>query len=114
MSEVTSNLSGIHPQGHRVLIRTLELEAKTVSGIILATAEQAEREEMSNTTGDVIAVGPDANGWGQVGDRVIFAKYAGLLYVGKDGKKYRVINDDNIVATLGGDITLVDPHLVKR
>jgi len=113
------NKSGIHPQGNRVLIKTLELEEKTASGIILATVSQREREEMANTTGEVIEVGPEAftdreTVWCKPGDRVIFAKYAGLLYVGKDDVKYRVINDDNIVATLDGDVKLVDPHLISK
>ncbi len=110
------NTSGIHPQGNRVLIIPLELEHKTASGIILATEGQKDREQMANTTGLVVEVGPEAfDGyktiWAKSGDRVVFAKYAGLLYLGKDGKKYRVINDENIVATLDGDVKLVDPYL---
>jgi len=41
------------------------------------------------------------------------AKYAGLMYVGKDGNKYRMINDDDITGLLDPDMDLVDPHLVK-
>jgi co-chaperonin GroES (HSP10) len=69
---------------------------------------------MSNTTGEVIEVGPEINGWAKNGDRIVFSKYAGLLYQGKDGKRYRIINDDNIVATLDGDVKLVDPYLASR
>ena len=112
------NKSGIHPQGHRVLIKPLEIELKTASGIILATEGQKEREDMSNTTGEVVDMGqdcfPDQQPWCRVGDRVVFAKYAGLLYLGKDGAKYRIINDDNIVATLDEDVKLVDPYLVTK
>jgi len=112
------NESGIHPQGPRILIKPLEIEEKSSGGIILTTASQQEREEMSNTTGEVIEIGEDAffdrsSVWCKVGDRVVFAKYSGLLYLGKDGKKYRIINDDNIVATLDGDVKLVDPFLAK-
>ena len=111
------NESGIHPQGHRILIRPLEVQEKTASGIIIATDVQKEREDMSNTTGEVIEVGEDCfegiSPWCKVGDRVVFAKYSGLLYLGKDGKRYRIINDDNVVATLDGDVQLVDPHLKK-
>lgn len=106
-----TNQSGIHPQGNRILIQPLELDNKTASGIILATNDQKDREQMANTTGLVIEVGVEAVNWCKSGDRVVFAKYAGLLYRGKDGKKYRVINDDNIVATLDGDVKLVDPYL---
>ena len=108
------NNSGIHPVGSRLLIKTLELETKTASGIVIVTVSSAEREEMANTTGEVIEVGDDCiSGWFEVGDNIVFAKYAGLLYLGKDGKKYRVINDENVVATLDGDVKLVDPHLAK-
>lgn len=112
------NESGIHPQGNRILILPLEVEQKTQSGIILSTLTENEREQMGNTTGIVIEVGPEAfedctTVWCKEGDRVIFAKYSGLLYLGKDNKKYRIINYDNIVGTLDADVKLVDPHLKK-
>jgi chaperonin GroES len=112
------NQSGIHPQGHRVLVKPLEIEQRTASGIILATEGQKEREDMSNTTGEVIAMGndcfPDQTPWCKPGDRVVFAKYSGLLYQGKDGMRYRIINDDNVVATLDSDVRLVDPYLITK
>ena len=113
-----TNESGIHPQGPRVLIWPLEVEQKTQSGIILSTVTENEREQMGNTTGMVVEIGPEAFAdkdtvWCKVGDKVVFAKYSGLLYLGKDNKKYRVINDDNIVATLDADVKLVDPHMKK-
>jgi chaperonin GroES len=112
------NKSGIHPKGHRLLVKPLEVEDKTASGIIVTTASNKDREEMSNTTGKVIEVGSgcwiglDAP-WCQSGDNIVFAKYAGLLYLGKDGEKYRIINEDNVVATLDSDVKLVDPYLAK-
>ena len=108
-----NNVSGINPQGWRVLILPLEIETKTESGIIVTTVENTEREQMANTTGQVVAKGEECNTWCEVGDRVVFAKYSGLVYLGKDGKKYRVINDQDIVATLDGDVKLVDPFLGK-
>lgn len=112
------NNSGIHPKGWRILVKPLELESKTESGIILATASQKEREDMANTTGEVIEIGDGCwsdieTPWCAVGDRVVFAKYSGLLYEGKDGFKYRVINEDNVVAVLDADVKLVDPHLKR-
>jgi hypothetical protein len=35
------------------------------------------------------------------------------MYVGKDGHKYRMINDDDITGILDSDVDVVDPHLVK-
>ena len=70
--------------------------------------------------GEVIAVGQDAfkaDGYTECpikpGDKIIMAKYAGLMYVGKDGNKYRMINDDDITGILDPDMELVDPHLIK-
>ena len=108
-----SNVSGINPQGWRVLVLPLEIEEKTTSGIIVTTAENREREQMSNTTGEVIAIGEECNSWCKPGDRVVFGKYSGLLYLGKDGKNYRIVNDEDIVATLDGDVKLVDPFLAR-
>ena len=51
--------------------------------------------------------------WCKVGDKIIFAKYAGLLYLGKDGQNYRLINDSDVTGTLDADVDLVDPYLAK-
>jgi chaperonin GroES len=112
------NKSGIHPKGNRLLIRPLEVDTATESGIIISTGKETDREQMANTTGEVIEIGEEAfwdskTPWCTVGDRVVFAKFAGLLYLGKDGQQYRLINDDNIVATLDADVKLVDPYLKK-
>ena len=112
------NPSGINPAGHRVLILPREIMEKSSGGIILSTIGQREREQMSNTTGLVVAVGPTCYDdmevpWCKVGDKVAYAKYAGLLYTGKDGQQYRMVNDGDVTATLDADVELVDPHLSK-
>ena len=114
-----SNPSGINPSGHRILLLPREVEEKTQSGIILSTISQREREQMSNTTGVVVAMGDSCyedmtNPWCKVGDKVAFAKYAGLLYKGRDGLQYRMVNDGDITAVLDSDIELVDPYLVTK
>ena len=113
-----SNESGINPVGWRILIKPLEIREATASGIILTTGAIRDREQMANTTGIVIAVGEgcyveEAAPWCAVGDKVIFAKYAGLLYLGKDGNQYRIVNDKDITGTLDADVDLVDPYLAK-
>ena len=113
------NQSGINPAGHRVLILPRDVAEKTDSGIILSTAGMRERERMANTTGIVIAMGEGCyveqeKPWCEVGDKVAFAKYAGLLYTGKDGVQYRMVNDGDITATLDADVELVDPYLVTK
>jgi co-chaperonin GroES (HSP10) len=95
----------------------MEITKVSKGGIILQTEETSEREQMANTTGIVIAMGEECfekgSRWCEVGDKVIFAKYAGLLYTGKDGVSYRLINDEDITAKLDSDVDLVDPHLTK-
>ena len=99
------NESGIFPVGHRVLVLPEQIEEKTAGGIILHTGSQKAREEMAQINGVVVALGTTAysdqdTAWCAVGDRVIIGKYSGLIYDGKDEKKYRVINDLDVVAVL--------------
>ena len=109
-----SNISGITPILDRVLIKPLVVENKTASGIIVSTDETSEREQLANTTGEVLAMGEDCPTCViEIGMKVAFAKYSGLMYKGKDGKDYRMINYDNLVAKLDDDMGLIDPHLLK-
>ena len=119
MTTPATNPSGINPAGHRVLVLPREIAEVSTGGIILATEGQREREQMSNTTGVVVAMGDTCytdcpTPWCKVGDKVAFAKYAGLLYTGRDGLKYRMFNDGDITATLDSDVELVDPYLVTK
>ena len=113
-----SNASGINPVGWRILIKPQEVKKVSKGGILLTTEVSAEREQMGNTTGVVVAMGgqcysDESSPWCAVGDKVIFAKYAGLLYLGKDGANYRVVNDKDITGTLDADVDLVDPYLAR-
>lgn len=97
-----SNQSGWIPVGHRLLVLPDQVEEKTSSGIILNTQADQRREEMAQIYGTVVAMGStcysdQVEPWCKVGDTVIFAKYGGLLLDGIDGKKYRWIDDLNIV-----------------
>lgn len=114
-----TNNSGIHPVGWRILVLPRDIEEKTASGIIINTDSNKEREQMSNTTGIVVEMGDQCfedmgEQWCFVGDKIIFAKYAGLLYQGKDGKRYRIINDKDVTGTLDVDVDLVDPYLITK
>ncbi len=96
---------GINPKGHRILVLPDEIEVTTKSGIVVATGTQELREQLAQVDGIVVAMGntcfsdqPEA--WCAVGDRVIFGKYSGITREGKDGKRYRIINDLDVVATV--------------
>ena len=109
-----SNATGITPIFDRVLIQPLVVENKTASGIIVSSDETSEREQLANTTGMIIALGEEVPAdIVSPGMKVAFAKYAGLMYKGKDGKDYRMINYADLVAKLDDDMGLVDPMLLK-
>lgn len=90
----------IKPLGERVVIKILESEEKTKSGIFLPETAK-EKPQM----GKVIAVGPGKtldNGQKlalevKTGDKVIFAKYAGTE-VKLDGEEYTVLKESDILA----------------
>lgn len=88
----------IKPLSDRVLIKMLEAEDTTKSGIILAASK--EKPEIAK----VIAVGPGAVIEGKVvpmevkvDDKVIIAKYAGTE-VKYEGENYIIVRQDEILA----------------
>lgn len=98
-----TNESGIHPKGHRILVLPNQIEEKSAGGIILGTSSQMGREALAQMYGVVIEMGntcfsDQPEPWCEVGDRVSFGKYSGLIYTGVDGKTYRVVNDLDVVA----------------
>lgn len=101
------NNSGFIPLGHRLLVYPLPIEEVTQSGIIIASDTKG-REEMSQVQGTVIAIGdgcwkdtPTEN-WCNQGDLIVFGKFSGLLWTGSDGKKYRILNDLDVVGKIEG------------
>ena len=92
----------IKPLGDRVVIRVLEQEEKTASGIFLP---DTAKEKPSR--GEVIAVGTGKlqdNGTRtplevSVGDKIIFSKYAGTE-VKYDGVDYLIVSERDILATI--------------
>ena len=88
---------GIKPLGARVLIKKLEAEEKTSGGIIL-TSSAKEKPQMA----EVLEVGPGTKDEAmelRIGDKVIFAKYAGTD-VKFDGEEYTLMNQSDILATV--------------
>ena len=90
----------IKPLGDRVLIKALEREEKTKSGIVLPDTAKEKPQE-----GRVLAVGSGKtldNGTKvalevQVGQKVIFSKYAGTE-VKLDGEELMILNERDILA----------------
>jgi chaperonin GroES len=90
----------LRPLGDRVWLEPIEREETTASGIVLP--ETAKEKPME---GKILAVGPGArqeNGERtpldvKVGDRVLFAKYAGTEFK-HDGTKYLIMRESDLLA----------------
>jgi chaperonin GroES len=105
-----SNESGIIPVEYKILVRPFEVEEKTEGGIYIPeNVRQQEGDAM--TEGELIAFGGMAfdrhtsspwpervAGLLEVGATVSFSKYLGRVVDGKDGKKYRILQDRDIIA----------------
>ena len=91
----------IKPLGDRVVIKMLECEDTTKSGIILAGTAK-EKPQMAQ----IVAVGPGGVVDGKevvmevkVGDKVITSKYAGTE-VKLDGEEYTILRQSDILANV--------------
>ncbi|AXL20659.1 co-chaperone GroES [Megasphaera sp. ASD88] len=90
----------LKPLGDRVVIRVLEQEEKTASGIFLPDTAKEKPSQ-----GEVVAVGPGKvqdNGSRvaldvKVGDKIIFSKYAGTE-VKYEGTEYLIVSERDILA----------------
>jgi len=83
------------PLGNRVLIKRVEEQSRTATGIIIPdTAKEKPLE------GKVIAVGADAVDEGiNEGDIVVFQKYGGTE-ITLDGEEYLILNSDEILGVM--------------
>lgn len=91
----------IRPLFDRVVIKSCEVEETTKSGLIL-TGNAKEKPQMA----EVIAVGPGGVVDGKnvtmsvnVGDKVIYSKYAGNE-VKLDGEEYIIVRQSDILAVV--------------
>ncbi len=84
------------PLGKKVLVKRVEEEAKTASGIIIP---DNAKEKPSN--GTVIAVSSEVKEDGHIkeGDTVVFGKYGGTE-ITLEGTKHLVIDVDDILGIL--------------
>ncbi len=89
----------IKPLADRVVVKSVEAEETTKSGIILTSAAQ-EKPQIA----EIVAVGPGGMVDGnevvmnvKVGDRVITSKYAGTE-VKIDGQEYSILKLSDILA----------------
>ncbi len=93
----------LKPLGDRLLVKPIEQEEKTASGIILPETAKEKPQE-----GEVLAVGPGSRKEdGEritmdvvVGNRVLYAKYAGTE-IKMDGVKYLILRESDVLAIVG-------------
>ena len=135
----TTNNSGIAPSGDRVVIKPDVLEEVSDGGIIIAKTV-LDSHQSAQSTGILIAVGPDAfthsttlterfidgswkpvertttgykEAFALVGDRVAYAKFGGLNVEGADGLDYKILNDTDITARVSSEVSFNDVHARK-
>ena len=91
----------IKPLADRVVVKSVEAEEKTKTGIFLAASAQ-EKPQVA----EVVAVGPGKTVDGtlvpvslKVGDKVLMSKYSGTD-VKVDGVEYTILREDDILAVV--------------
>ena len=94
----------IKPLNDRVVVKVLEEEERTSGGIVLPDTAKEKPQK-----GEVIAVGPGAvrDDGGRtppeikVGDKVLFAKYAGTE-VKVEGEEVLILRETDVLAVVSG------------
>jgi chaperonin GroES len=82
------------PLGKRVLVKRLEEESVTSSGIIIP-----DNAKEKPSRGEVVAVSSEVTELA-AGNNVVFGKYSGNE-ISLDGEKYLVIDTDDIFGIIG-------------
>ena len=93
----------IKPLEDRIVIKSLEAEQTTASGLVIPDTAKEKPQE-----GEVLAVGPGRNDDKgnrvpldvQVGDRVIYSKYGGTE-IKHRGEEYLILSARDVLAVIG-------------
>ncbi len=100
--------SGINPIVYNVVVKPEKVAEQTSGGLYVPDAAR-ERDQYGEHKGTLVAVSPMAFSFvewpddvpkPQIGQRVIFVKYAGTLVQGADDEDYRVMNDKDVLGVL--------------
>ena len=88
----------IKPLGDRVVIKKLEAESTTKSGIVLTgTAKEQPQEAEVMAVGPGVVDGKRVEMEVKVGDKILYSKYAGTD-VKVAGEEYIILRQDDILA----------------
>jgi chaperonin GroES len=99
----TDDIKDLKPANDRVLIKVKEAESKTAGGVLLTDSAKEKP-----VVGDVIAAGPGTYGEDgekkplelKEGNTVLYSKYAGNDFKGKDGSQFVVLRASDVLAVL--------------
>jgi chaperonin GroES len=95
----------LRPLGDRVVVKPVEREERTKSGIVLPdTAKEKPQEGIVEAvgTGRILDSGQKVPMELQVGDKVLYAKYAGNEFK-LDDIEYLIISEKDVLAVLAGN-----------
>lgn len=100
---------GIRPTGFNVIVALADNEKKI--GSIIIPDNISDRDRLAQVEGRLVGVSPAAFDFAhfpegtkpQPGDAVMFAKFAGIIINGKDGKEYRLLLDKDVSAVIEED-----------
>lgn len=92
----------VRPLGDRVIVKRLEEERKTASGIVIPDVATEKPDQ-----GEIIAVGKGKMGDDgklhpmnvKVGDKVLFGQYAGQTFK-MGGQEYMTMREDDIIGVI--------------
>ena len=96
------------PTGWRILVLTYAGKVKTKGGIILAN-ETVNREALATVVAYVVKKGPQCYNdkarygetpWCEEKQWVLIGRYSGSRFKLEDGAEVRIINDDEVIATI--------------
>lgn len=103
----TDRIDDIIPYDNQIVMKIEFPKIESTGGLILTTDKGVQREVAQRIIGQVLKIGPNVE-FCEVGDEVIFSKYAGTVVSRKaeategmgDGWEVRIIDEKNLVAKL--------------
>jgi len=99
-----ANTPNIRPLSDRIVVEPKEKESKTAGGIVIPDTADSDKKPSEGT---VVAIGPgkrDSDGKVHkldvnVGDKVLFGKYAGTS-IKLNGKEYLVMREEDVMGVV--------------
>lgn len=107
------NSSGLRPMEFNVVVMLDKAQEKTAGGVYLP-ATTVEKDKLACEEGELVAVSPHAFSYAEwapsavppkVGDRVLIARFSGVLRE-RGGRDYRIVKDKDIVAVVDSPVSV--------